>query len=82
MTEAQRIKRNVISWFRYQHYSTNPCMESHAHFMGCLSFLETKTTFDGNEHDNADKIWSEMLVALNTLSDQDFEHLNHLRRYN
>jgi len=34
-------KSSIVSWFRYHHYNTNPALESHSKFIGCLNQLET-----------------------------------------
>jgi hypothetical protein len=75
-------KTSIINWFRYHHYHTNPALESHSKFIGCLSALETDKWL--SEHDSlgekntADECWKEILEAINQLTEEELEHLGRL----
>jgi len=74
-------KSSIINWFRYHHYNTNPCLESHHKFMGCLNFLEIKNSIglsDLANGGNSDDDWKEILNCINSLTEEDLKHLGRL----
>jgi hypothetical protein len=73
-------KELVKSYFRYQHFNTNPCLESHSKFMTCLGFLEGKTDTTLAESGSLEESWKEILSAINSLSEEDIDHLHDLTR--
>jgi len=76
-------KSTIISWFRYHHYNTNPCLESHQKFIGCLGALETDKWVSEHgllgENSLSDKdLWKEILEAINQLSEEELKHVGRL----
>ena len=75
-------KTSIVNWFRYHHYHTNPALESHSKFIGCLGYLETDEWL--KEHDrlgensNTDTCWKEILESINMLSEEKLKHLGYL----
>lgn len=61
-----QTKKQVISYFRYHHFTTLPSKESHSGFLSNLDFLEglAGSRLEGS---NERETWKMLLKAINSL---------------